>query len=329
MRKFDVYNPYSNVSVTDFYVNIIEDAIKKCSFTAERINKMRFLPENDGIVIVHPGDYVKAKICGYKTVLLWVQGLIPEESYMRNHSVLRRAVLTAKEMPGIKYSDMILMVSARMKKHFEKKYGKDFADSVFLMPCFNAELDKSSFKTEGKYTRNVFTYTGGITAWQCFEQTVKLYSCAEKLLPDCLFKVYTPNKKEAEELLKKYNVKNYVIDFVSVQQLKEELKAVKYGFVLREENEVNYVATPTKLSTYLSSGVIPIFSSCIEDFKEAAKNMKYVIPLNSFESEELMEKITDINTDDIKKEYENLFDTYYNRDKYVSQLAEYIIRHIR
>lgn len=328
MRNFDVYNPYKNVSVTDFYVKIIEEAIRKCGHTTKRIDAMRRAADNDAIVIVSPKDYVGAKLCGYKTVLLWEQGLIPEESYMRNHSALRRAVLTLKEAPGIKHSDMILMVSERMKLHFEKKYHINFGDKVFFMPCFNTELDENSFDTAGKYTNNVFTYTGAITAWQCFEQTARMYAYIEKNIPNCMFNVYTPDRDKAEEILKEYKIENYSIDFVSVEQLSDELKSVKYGFVLREENEVNYVATPTKLSTYVSSGVIPIFSSCLDDFAKATKDMKYVISLKSFNPEELLKNLTDVDVQEQKEEYRRLFDTYYNRSKYVSNLSEYIINHL-
>ena len=79
MRKFDVYNPYKNMSVTDFYVKIIEEAIQKCGFATKRVSKLKRSADNDAIVVVHAKDYATAKLCGYKTVLLWVQGITPEE----------------------------------------------------------------------------------------------------------------------------------------------------------------------------------------------------------------------------------------------------------
>ena len=327
--KFDIYNPYSNVSVTDFYVTTIEEALKKCGFKTERKSKLVKTKNNEAIVIVHSKDYIKAKLCGYKKVILWVQGIAPEESYMRNHSALRKFVLSLKEMPGIFFSDMILMVSKSMKKHYERKYKAKFVDRVFFMPCFNSELDKACFRNEGKYEKNIFTYTGGITAWQCFEETVKMYSEIEKKLTDCFFKVYTPDSEKAVEILDKYNVKSYSINYVSVKELDEELKGVKYGFVLREENPVNFVATPTKLSTYMSNGVIPIFSRALDDFSEASKGMKYVVGLNGFGAEEFFEQNRDISVDEIEKEYVEFFDTYYNKERYIKDMAAYIKEHLK
>lgn len=328
MISFDIYNPYANQSVTDYYVDAIKDALERCGYNTRKINKISRADRSENIVIVYPPDYIKAKLAGYKKVLLWVQGISPEESYMRNRNKLRRFVLSLKEIPGIFLSDMIIMVSERMKEHYEKKYGVNFKDKLFFMPCFNAELDKTCFSTEDKYTKNTFTYTGGIAVWQCFEQAARLYSEVEKILPDCQFKVYTPDKEDAEKILKGCGAENYSIDFVSVDQLAEELKAVKYGFVLREENIVNLVATPTKLSTYMSSGVIPIFSECLADFTKATKDMKYVVPMKGFGAEEFLEKCPDVDAQDIEKEYSAFFDGYYSLPRYLSEMTEYIKKHM-
>lgn len=48
--------------------------------------------------------------------------------------------------------------------------------------------------------------------------------------------------------------------------MSEALADVKFGFVLRNDVPVNRVATPTKLSSYLSAGVIPVFSKYLKDF---------------------------------------------------------------
>lgn len=53
----------------------------------------------------------------------------------------------------------------------------------------------------------------------------------------------------------------------------DTLRDVKFGFVLRDDIAVNNVATPTKLSSYLSAGVIPIYSSALKDFYEKTKFM--------------------------------------------------------
>ncbi len=265
-HKFTLYNPYDNQMVTGFYVEVIAEALKRLGYETEKRNQLCYDAENDGIVIVHPMDYPKAKKCGYRHVFLWVQGIEPEESFMRHKSHLRKAVLSLKEAAGIRKSDLVFLVSEKMREFLEKKYHTSFSGRDFIMPCFNAELDEKSFFVPEKYENNIFTYTGSLAKWQCFEETVQLYGQIEKCLPGCRFDVYTGDKKEAEALLKKHGVVNYRIDFVPREELNKRLLDCKFGFVLREDTTVNRVATPTKFSTYMASGVIPVFSSCVDGF---------------------------------------------------------------
>lgn len=39
--KFDVYNPYSNVSVTDYYVTVIERALVTAGYTVNKITELK------------------------------------------------------------------------------------------------------------------------------------------------------------------------------------------------------------------------------------------------------------------------------------------------
>jgi len=118
-------------------------------------------------------------------------------------------------------------------------------------------------------------------------------------------------------------VKNYSVNCVPKEKVKAELEEVSYGFVLREDIIVNNVATPTKFSSYLSTGVIPIYSKCLEDFDSVAKEMKCAFgTANPVNIDELIEFIN--NTPDlsiIENEIKQIFDGYYNTERHVKNIA--------
>lgn len=322
LNEFTVYNPYNNQTVTSFYVEIIAEALKNSGYNVVMRDHLTISESNYGILIVTPKDYHIAKKMCYRHIILWQQGLPPEESFMRNHSYLRKWIISLRDYQGLKHSDLIFMVSQQMRVFLTHKYHIDFGNRTFFMPCFNSVLDPSAFSAKDKYTQNTFVYTGSLAKWQCFEQTVQVYKQLEKVLDNSRFDVYTSDQKEARRLLEKYQVKNYSLDFVSPAELTERLKQAKYGFVLREDNPVNNVATPTKFSTYLASGVIPIFSSCIYDFYETTKNMKNMIAIEDFDIEKIVKHSKlKIDASKVYEEFKCVFDTYYNRDDYIEKIV--------
>lgn len=320
-QQFVLYNPYPNQAVTAFYFDTVAEGLRACGFETVQKDRLTADPKNFGIVIATPKDYRAAKKAGFQHIFLWSQGIPPEESFMRNHSYLRKWILSVRDRAGLAHADVVFMVSQKMKEFLAHKYRLDFEGRAFLMPCFNALLDESAFSVPGKYEQNVFTYTGSLTRWQCFEETVCLYKKLEDRLEHCRFDVYTAEQEEAKKLLEQYGVRHYSVDFVSPAELQERLKQAKFGFVLREDTPVNRVATPTKLSGYLASGVIPIFSDCLEDFCRATEGKQYVLPLAGFEPEPILDfcrRPVEIN--EIREEYRAIFAEYYNREAYVSKI---------
>jgi hypothetical protein len=183
------------------------------------------------------------------------------------------------------------------------------------MPCFNTEIIRESFFKKGKYENNIFAYTGGLSTWQCFNEVIKCYERIEKLgIPNTKLLVLTPEKEKAQREINKTAIKNYEIGFVSVEELPAILANAKFGFVIRDDVEVNQVSTPTKISTYIANGLIPIYSECLKDFHSIISQFKYKISYDSIEFyDELKQYMTEkINADSIYIDYSNLFDMYYN-----------------
>ena len=102
------------------------------------------------------------------------------------------------------------------------------------------------------------------------------------------------------------------------------MKLFKYGFLIRDNDPVNNVATPTKMSSYLASGVIPVFSDVIGDFKNVLSNNVYTVALD--EKMNGLDRLYELEAkgfkaEDIADSFKSVFDTYYNEDQYVLELS--------
>ena len=325
---FDIYNPYSNQAVTKCYVSVIERALNSLSFPTKQVTQLRRRKENSnhGIIVIAARDAIKAKLAGYKKVILWVQGAMAEESYMRHHSKMRYIVLSCMEAVGLRVADFILFVSQAEKEYYSKKL-KLKLDNSYVMPCFNEEIDERFFKDQNRYRENRFVYAGGLSVWQCFEPTVRLYRKIEEQVPDAHFRVLVKDHEAAKRVLEQYGVKNYSLGFVPPEEVGAEMAKAKFGFCIRENNVVNRVATPTKLSNYISCGVMPIYSEYIEDFHSRAKKCSYCFCANPDFSETTVNEIvqacrTNFSPEDVYLCYRELFGEYYSAVSHIDKLSQ-------
>lgn len=322
MKQAYIYINYPNIVVLQSYLEVVQKALIQNGYSCEFIKSLEGIDKE--ALIVHPMgiDAFKYYWKGYKNFILWQQGATADESYMRNHSKLRYWILNKIDTFAMKKAKFILFVSEYMRKHYEKLSGVSFSDKSYTMPCFNEEYDESVYKYKD-YSKKVFTYVGSLDLWQCFDQTVTLYKQIEERVPNTMFKVLTFSVDDAKRILKEKGVKNYAVACVPKEKVKQELLETTYGFILREDNMVNRVATPTKFSSYLAAGVIPIFSDCLKDFNVVAKSMKYVLKVNAnYSVEDIVSFINnDIDKQEIHNEYKNLYRMYYSSDLHCSKLT--------
>ncbi len=310
-----------NNEVIEFYYSIIIEALEQLNIKAKIVEKGNFNSRKFDIVLISTimqSLFFKRKCkCIY-----WAQGVEPEESYMRNHSKFRLFVLGLLEKRALKMADFLLFVSNEQRKHYEKKYQFSFKPDPVIMPCFNEQINPLSFESNNKYNNNAFCYVGSLAVWQCFEETVIYYKRLEEIIPNAEFRVFTKDIDKASVILKRHEVQRYHVEYVEQSQLNIKLAECKFGFILRKDYVVNNIATPTKLSNYLSNGVIPIFSDCISSFNDLAKKYQYLIPISKeFETKRVLEYANSpILSQDVYFEFSQIFNTYYNRDVYIKIL---------
>ena len=316
----------SNGTVTDKYLEIIGAAIIELGEQVVYVNThQQVLDYGKETVIVAARivDAAKLYVRGYRKIIMWIQGVEPEESFMAHKSQIRFKILSLMEKQILQRALFVFFVSQEMKKHFETKYQMTFDDNhIYCMPCMNTQIHKDCFLTKNKYEKNYFAYIGSLAVWQKFEETVDVYKKIEDSgLPNTKLFVYTSEGDKAKKVLELKGIKNYYVGFVKNEELKNELKHLKYGFIIREDNAVNRVATPTKISTYLSCGMIPIYSRCLKDFDRIADNMVYVIPDDSNVIEKVnSERYKSISPETIYNEYNAVFESYYSIENHIKNM---------
>ena len=326
MNKTIYFYKGSNIEVIDFYFSIIEKAFLNNGWIVEYVSDMNTLFQlnrKSFIFVAELRHSLPLIIRGYFNIIYWFQGVTPEEDFLRKKSYIRFYALRLCEYITLKISKINLFVSDRLLSHYRNTFKLKLENS-FIMPCFNVKgVDFNAF-SESKYKQNTFCYVGSLSVWQCFPKTISLYKEIENADNTSFLKVFTSEKKKALDYLEQMGVKNFSVDFVKPEKLHESLSDCKFGFIIRDDILVNNVATPTKMSSYLSSGVIPIFSDCICDFKKYFSNYKYFVPLSNNDNLNVNSLPLDVDILQIQNEYSHIYDTYYNENCYILNLSNTI-----
>lgn len=308
--EFDIVR-CSNSVVTDYYLDILGRACAKVNSKSRVTITARYR------------DAVMAKMRG-KKVIFWSQGVGPEEYAMRHDNRIKLLFVNIIAYLALRSSDFIVFVSKAMKDHYEKKYKISFSEKrYYIMPCYNTSLREEAFIEKDKYSNNTFVYTGSMEKWQGVPHIIECYKRIEESgLPNTKLEIYTAEQETAAKLVKEAGLANYYIGCCSNDELQIVLGHIKYGFILREDNIVNRVSTPTKISTYLANGVIPIYSKCIASFHDVASKMKYVVEEKETEKKILAFDEEIIKAECVLEEYRRVFDTYYSNEYHISNLTE-------
>lgn len=311
-------------TVTDFYLDVIAQGLTLAGHEAPSAYEWE---EMD----IQPGDRVlvigatRARELWKKKIpyLYWAQGVWPEESYMRYHSVIRYLVQSYLERKSLKKAEFVFFVSDAMKKHYEKKYRLKFEGKFYIMPCVNEEFHRESFHAPGKYENRVFCYAGGLSEWQCFEETVALYRKIEEKYPDSKLLLLVKERDKALEVLQKYGVNNYEINYVPREELEQVLKGAAFGFVLRKDSAVNKVATPTKALTYLANGLIPVYSRCLEGLRGILGDTRHAVCCADEGDISGIVPMMDnsVNSEEVQKEFEAIYHKHYDPKRHIQQIA--------
>ena len=170
---------------------------------------------------------------------------------------------------------------------------------------------------EGKYEHNVFCYAGGVQTYQGFDAILKTYKEIESRYKDTFLRIYTLNQEKARQMIESEGIENYSLDSVPQEKVPEKLSECKYGFIIRDNNMVNQVATPTKLWDYLGNGVIPIFTDTIWTYADIAEQYEHLYCFGDSNKKTILDAALSAKVDanKLEKEYKSVMDEYFNPEK--------------
>ena len=319
---------------TQYYVETILLAFKKQGYEVMSVSDTKQITKNDLVLVITMKSFIKVYLHQPRQrIVMWFQGIVPEEARMqfKGHwsAAFRYCLWSICERWILQRSNFLFFVSNAMVEHFRRKYHIWSFPPYYIMPCFNLPMNERAFAYPGKYDAPTFVYAGSLSAWQCIGQTLELWGKIQQVMPDSSFVLLTGEKEKARRLVKEYALRSVEIKYVPMEDMGDELAKYKYGLLLREDNIVNHVATPTKLNSYMSAGIIPIFSDVMEAFTKALSGVDYLLPVNGVKSVDSILKLQDmeartITANNVRKEFEKVFLRYYSRPYYIEQIGKNI-----
>lgn len=332
MKKVYLYcDPRSLNEATIYYNGIVGQGIEKAigKFEFIVVNSLSEIKRPDIIYTITHHNFVKAKLCfPFTKTICWFQGVGLEEAKM-NRPKWKWPLFMFEEWVTVHLADYILFVSEKMKDYYREYYGYK-GKNYTIMPCYN--LQQSDVFDLQQYERPTFAYAGGLSSWQSIDTILDVYAIVENSIPNATLALYCKNSPELERMLQERGIKNVKVLYVELEKLQEELHKYKYGFIIREKNWVNLVATPTKMNSYLASYMIPIFSDGVDDFVRNINLGEFTLCAHTpLDPKIIAGQIIDFEKQQrdymsYKPLVDNIFDCHYNDFKYIDIIGNEVLK---
>lgn len=321
---------------TIFYCNLVRKACEYLNINVIDITEEDFCKIKTGSLTftIRLTDYFKiAKYSRHN--MFWFQGIVPEEILLLKGRGLKNRFMyfyiSFKERQVLKTALLNIFVSDAMREHYLTKYKINRLENYVVVPCYNQKLHYDIHQIEDRYDNLTFVYAGSMSAWQCVEESLQIFKRIQLHEPSATFTILTNQKDEVSRLTEKYGISNVFTDYVALSDLQGYLSKFKYAFLLRRKDVVNEVSTPTKMNSYLASGLIPIYTDVVYSFEENIDLSEYGIKvslesdgLDTIAKRILSHHSIKMNTTRLVECLERLFSDYYNDETYVNKLAQQI-----
>lgn len=214
---------------------------------------------------------------------IWdVHGIIPEELKLARLSKLKQFVYSLLERVAVCKATKIIVVTNAMKNHLYKKY-KNIKAEFLVYPILPMTINiENGFEEQGD--KIIILYSGNT---QGYQNITLMVDCIKKLVntPNVFFYILTGQKDEMEVIFKSNGLDkkdNIFVETVLPTELDSYYKKAHYGFVLRDDVDVNNVACPTKIIEYLAYGMTCItLNSKIGDFEDLGFEYMTIEQLNA------------------------------------------------
>lgn len=222
--------------------------------------------------------YIQLKL-NYNLIVYDFRAFLFAESFGRHRSYFRLTFIYLLEMLVYLLADNVCAVSNELKVRLHSFFL--LKKKIFVLPClvFNDKyINHTKINNKGVIK---FVYLGGLSEWQKFDRILDYYKSISQIIPKTTFTIITKDQEKAKEKAISKHI-HCEVKTLKNHEVFDELKKYDFGFLVRENNLVNNVASPIKFLEYLRGGVIPIMTEGIGDYSKEAKiyNIGYVLKYN-------------------------------------------------
>ena len=203
---------------------------------------------------------------------------------------LTYAAITRTYKKYYRYADGSLVVTRALEDYVRKNYViKDnfhfyHAPCATNSSCFEKEVyleNRAAYRKKYNISDNelVFIYSGGVSAWQCVEETIQLYKQLSKQLQvKTRFLVFSHSFDTIKKLAG--GDESIQIDSYPPDELAKALCAGDFAFMLRKDCITNNVAFPNKFLEYVQSGMRIVATPYVYEIAQQIKDYSLGILYN-------------------------------------------------
>lgn len=219
-------------------------------------------------------------------------------------------------------ADALYAVSNGLVEYVKKEYHVK-NPNCYIVPC---AMDDNILKPEliqeyRNFYRNkyriekddiLFVYSGGISPWQCIDQTLEMfYDIKKNSNKKCKMLFLSHKIDEAMTLINTYS--DVITDKVTGDDAKKVMCAGDYALLIRENIITNHVAYPNKFLEYVQSGMKIITTPFIYDVAQQVKeyDLGIVFDINKDSKQALYDYVAVNHANDYRGRAELLHNTAF------------------
>jgi len=188
----------------------------------------------------------------------------------------------------LSHVDHVNVVSRPLLEVLQRRYG--YQGPASLTPsAVNIDLIRTSLTNSARLrselnlqNRLVLVYSGSMLAWQMPDTLISLFTQFHAIEKRSFFLILTSEPEKIKPLLKRCGLENrdYLLKSVGPRELYSSISCGDLGLLLREANDTNRVASPTKFAEYLACGVPVLATQGIGDLDRTIEqeNLGWLLP---------------------------------------------------
>lgn len=330
-RKFCVYCKPEDINDATFrYVDVIRQGLRLSGREDLGITHSEtVLRQADDVVSISCMPAAKVMLKHPRARLVhWFQGIEAVERRFLHGGFkgwARYAIWSALESLVLRRADLKLFVSDEMRHYLDDSRSTQARSLV--IPCYNADFDTAAWADPTRYARLDLVYAGSLYKWQRVEDVLKTFKCLRHQQPHATLTLFTREVERAHAMCRQLGVDSVRVESVTPEQLVAALRRFSYGFILREDIAINRVSTPTKLSTYMAAGVIPVLTEATPALSRVLADTQYKVLVQlPTAHQEIASRLSALaqrapDTSAVRTSYERIFQEHFSDALHAQRIA--------